>query len=213
MRLNPGHFNRHLDNLGQIVEWRRSYACPCANNMSGQPDPKHQACRGKGRIWDDPITTKVGSSRQAVTKRMQAMGVIDMGDQLLTVQESSAMYDMCARFDRVTLLNSTDVFSVPLLRGDVTERILKRVVSVDRCFWLDPVTRLPVDGKLPVVAADGTLSWPNGGEPPLGMQYSLTGVNYDEYFVYDALPNDRGMHAGARLPKSIQLRKWDLLGR
>jgi hypothetical protein len=59
----------------------------------------------------------------------------------------------------------------------------------------------------------GNLSWPNGGGPPIGVTYSLTGTKFDEYFIFLNLPSDRNEHEGARLPKKVTLRKWDLFGR
>ena len=214
MRFSPTRFNRHLANIGQQVMWRRSYGCACVNPTSGAPDPKHALCGGKGRIWADPVPSVCGVSRQVVTPEMAAAGIFDSGDLTLTVPANSAMWNDCGRFDRVTLLNSTDVFSQPFTRGAVTEKIfLFTPASIERCFWLHPVTRGIVEGGLPVVAPNGTLSWPNGGEPPLGTTYSLTGTRFDEYYVYDQLPSDRNEHSGAPMPKRIQMRKWDMYGR
>lgn len=213
MRFSPSRFNRHLANMGQQLLWRRSYGCACVNPDSGAPDPKHALCGGKGRIWDQGIPMVCGVTKQFVTQEMVDSGVFDAGDLTVTVPESTPMWDLAGRFDRIVLLNSTDVFSQPLRRGHVSERLLFPVEKVTRCFWLSQTTRQIVDGSLPVVAADGTLSWPNGGEPPMGFTYSLTGTRYDEYFVFDQLPSDRNEHSGMRLPKRMQLRKWDMFGR
>lgn len=213
MRFNRNRFNRHLANMGQQLMWRRSFACACVSRDSGAPDPKHALCGGKGRIWVEAVEMVCGVSKQDVTPEMIAAGLFDSGDLVLTVPENSPMWSSAGRFDRITLLNSTDVFSQPLTRAAPTERIIFRVAVVDRCFWLDPVTRQIVEGGLPEVDADGRLSWPNGGEPPPGTVYSLSGQKFDEYFIFDSLPSDRNMHSGMRLPKRIQLRKWDLFGR
>ena len=83
-----------------------------------------------------------------------------------------------------------------------------------RVFWLDPVTRLPVDGGAPVVAVDGTLSWPTGvAAPPAGATYSLSGSKYNDYFIFDNFPSDRNEHSGMRLPKRVVARQWDLFSR
>ena len=112
------------------------------------------------------------------------------------------------------LINSTDVFSQPFTHGSPTEKIIFFVASVERCFWLDPATRQIVEGGIPVVAPDGTLSWPGGvGEPPPATTYSLTGTRYDEYYVLDQLPSDRNEHSGMTLPKRVVMRKFDLFGR
>lgn len=212
MRFRPTHFNRHLANMGQRVAWRRAFACACVNPASGAPDPKHALCSGKGWIWNAPVESVVGVSQQNVNPEMIAAGIYDKGDMTMTVPESSPLWD-AGRFDRVVLLNSTDVFSQPLQRGAPTERLIFTPASIDRCFWLHPQTRQVVEGGLPVVDGNGMLSWPAGGEPPLGTTYSLTGTRFDEYYIFDHLPSDRNMHSGVRLPKRVQMRKWDLFGR
>jgi hypothetical protein len=214
MRFNSAAFDRHLGNIGQRVAWRRSYACACVNPNSGAPDPKHALCSGKGRIWDEAINTVCGIAKQTVSPEMAALGIWDSGDMVMTVPQSSPMWADAGKFDRVVLKNSTDVFSQPMMRGGVTEKLLFPVASVSRCFWLDPTTRLIVEGGIPVIGADGKPTWPGGvGEPPPATSYSLTGQKYDEYFVYDALPSDRNEHSGMRLPKRVTLRKYDLFGR
>lgn len=214
MRLNPAHFNRHLNNIGQKLKWRRSYACACVNPASGQPDPKHSVCHGKGRIWDAGVTTVGGVAKQVVKPQMAGLGIWESGDMQLTVPESSPMWADAGKYDRVLLLNSTDVFSLPLVRGGVNEKVIFTVQSVSRCFYLHPTTKAIVDCDLPTVGADGVPVWVSGAnEPPPNAAYSLTGQKYDEYFVIDSMPSDRNEHQGARLPKLLQLRKWDLFGR
>lgn len=214
MRLSPGRFNKWIANIGQRCTWRRSYACACVNPASGAPDPKHVLCAGKGRIWNDPIETVCGVSKQDVTPELIAAGLFDSGDLQLTIPSSSPMWAGAGRFDRVVLLNSTDVFSQPFTRGAPNEKIIFTWEKIDRCFWLHPVSRTVVEGGIPVVAANGTLSWPGGvGEPPPGVTYSLTGTRFDEYYCLDNLPSDRNEHSGATLPKRVVMRKFDLFGR
>lgn len=212
MKLNPIKFNGHLKHMGQQLLWRRSYACACVNPDSGAPDPKHALCNGKGRFWDDGIETVAGIAHQDANADWQAAGMWMAGDMLMSVPENSPMWSI-GQFDRVLMLNATDVFSQPLKRGAINERLLFTAASFRRVFWLDPVTRLPVDGALPVVDAAGHLSWPNGGAPQVGQVYSLTGTKYDEYYCFSAMPSDRGEHSGARLPKKVPLRLFDLFGR
>lgn len=214
MRFSPSRFDRHLANIGQRIAWRRSYACACVSPTSGAPDPKHQLCSGKGRIWADPIETVCGISKQEVTPEMIAAGMYESGDMTMTIPQASPMWGGAGRFDRVKLLNSTDVFSQPYTRGAPNERIIFAVQSIERCFWLHPVTRQIVEGGIPVVDADGHMSWPGGaGEPPPETTYSLTGQRFDEYYILDSLPSDRNEHSGARLPKRAQMRKFDLFNR
>lgn len=214
MRFNPAAFDRHLANIGQEVLWRRSFACACVDRRSGNPDPKHALCQGKGRLWNPPVKTVTGIASQKVEAEWAQSGLWESGDMVLSIPQSSPLWD-AGQFDRVTMLNSTDVFSQPLVRGDVTERLLFQPVSIIRCFWLSPADRnVVVEGRAPVVDANGNLSWPGGvGEPPPGTSYSLTGEKNSEYYVFGAFPSDRNQHQGMRLPKKVVARKWDLFGR
>lgn len=239
MRLNPAAFDRHLNHMGQKVLWRRSYACACTNPASGAPDPKHQLCGGKGRIWNDPVETVTGVASQKTLAQWMATGKFEAGDAVLSIPQASVLWE-AGRFDRVTMLNATDVFSQSLVRGAPSERLLFNVVSVTRVFWLDPTTRLPVEGAAPSFGPTGLPTWPAqvqaelvadgeiladgsevadgvvllpNGEPPPGATYSITGTRNVEFFLYDEFPNNRNEHQGARLPKRVVARKWDLFGR
>lgn len=214
MRLDPGAFNRFLSHIGQEVAWRRSYSCACLNHASGQPDPKHALCGGKGRIWDAPVKTVVGVASQATLAQWAKFGQWESGDAIVSVPESSPLYD-AAQFDRVVMLNSTDTFSQPLTRGAPSEVLKFAIAKLNRVFWLNPLDRNQiVEGAIPVVDSNGDLSWAGGiGEPPAGATYSITGDKYTEYFVFNNLSSDRGEHSGARLPKKIVLRRFDLFSR
>ncbi len=213
MQFNAPRFDTFLNDIGQRVTWRRSYSCACVNPDSGAPDPKHAVCRGKGRLWDVAIETVTGIASQSATVEWMQSGQYETGDMVLSIPQSSPMWDM-GQFDRLIMLNSNDIFSQPLKRGAPSERLLFTVQTFLRCFWLDPTTRLIVEGGLPVVDANGNLSWPGGaGEPPPGMVYSLTGQKFDEYFCFGKHPSDRNQHQGMRLPKRLIARKWDLFGR
>lgn len=214
MRFNPGAFDRHLANIGQKLLWRRSYACACVSANSGAPDPRHALCAGKGRIWDKPVPTVAGVASQSTMKELIKAGFWEKGDMVLSIPQASPMWDAVGQFDRVTMLNATDMFSQPMTRNAPGEKFMFTPVKIDRVFWLHPQTRAIVEGRAPVVAPDGSVSWPNGlGEPPPGAAYSVTGSKYDEFFIFDSLPSDRNQHSGMRLPKKVQARKWDLLGR
>lgn len=212
MRLNPAAFDRHLAHMGQKLRWRRSYACACVNPDSGAPDPKHTLCYGKGRLWDPYIDTVAGVVSQDAKAEWVQMGMWESGDMILSVQQASVMWN-AGQFDRVLMLDSTDVFTQPMKRGAPNERLLFTANSFIRVFWLDPTTRQAIEGALPVVDQHGHLSWPSGGGPPMGTTYSLTGQKFDEYFIFGPFPSDRNQHQGARLPKKMHLRKWDLFGR
>lgn len=213
MRLRPSHFDRHLKNIGQDVLWYRSYACACVNTESGSPDPKHTLCRGKGRLWDAPLKTLVGVPSQSTSAKMIAAGLWEHGDMMVTIPQFSPMWELAGRYDRVTALNSTDVFSIPLKRGAVSEKLLFKPATISRVFWLDPSSRLPVESSHPTVGDDGTITWGTGIAPPINTIYSMTGTRYSEYYLFDQFPSDRNEHQGVRLPKKVQLRKWDLFGR
>lgn len=213
MRLNPAAFDRHLANIGQRVLWRQSFACACVNPASGAPDPKHALCMGKGRLWARPVETVTGVARQETLAEWAQFGLWESGDMVLSIPQNSPLWD-AGQFDRVTLLNSSDVFSQPLTRGAPNERLIFHVASVTRCFWLHPVTREVVEGRVPVIDADGRPSWPGGvGEPPPGTVYSLTGTKYDEYYVFSMFPSDRNQHQGVRLPKRVVVRRFDMFSR
>ena len=214
MRLDPAAFNRFLGEIGQQVAWRRSYACACLNPASGAPDPKHALCAGKGRLWNAPVQTVCGITRQDVSPELIAAGLFDAGDMQMTIPSSSPMWRDAGRFDRVIMLNATEVFSQPFTRGAPTEKIIFAWKTIDRCFWLHPTTRQAVEGSVPVIDADGRPSWPGGvGEPPPATTYSLAGIKLVEYYLLDQLPSNRGEHLGAELPKRVTLRRFDLFGR
>lgn len=212
MEFNPDAFDSFLTGIGQDVLWRRSYACACVNPSSGQPDPKHALCAGKGRIWNEPIETVTGVASQKVQIQWAQMGMWEAGDMVLSIPQASPLWE-AGPFDRITSLNSTDVFSQPLVRGAPAERLLFQPSSVERCFWLHPTTRQIVEGGLPVVGADGRLTWPDGGEPPPGTTYSLTGTKHSEYFIWGEMTSDRNQHRGMRLPRRVVARRFDLFGR
>ena len=166
---------------------------------------------GKGRIWDPPVDTVVGVASQKVQLQWAQMGLWEAGDTVMSVPQASPLWD-AAPFDRILMLNATDGFSQPLVRGAPSERLLFDPVKLARCFYLHPLTRQPVDVPVPTVQG-GILSWPGGGGPPPGVTYSLTGEKNSEFFIFMDLASDRNQHQGMRLPKRIVARKWDLFNR
>ena len=214
MQFNAAAFDRHLANIGQQIVWRRSYACACVNPASGNPDPKHALCAGKGRLWVAGVRDVIGIARQDTVAEWVQSGLYESGDMVLSIPQSSPMWDGAGPFDRVVMLNSDDVFSQPLVRGAPAERLLFVPARIDRVFWLSPADKnVIVEGSIPVCDANGVLSWPNGGAPPLGVSYSLTGLKQSEYFIFGRWPSDRNQHSGMRLPKRVIARKWDLFGK
>jgi hypothetical protein len=166
---------------------------------------------GKGRLWDEPVETVTGVASQKIQQQWAQMGLYEMGDTVLSVPQASPLWE-AGPFDRVLMLNSTDVFSMPLVRGAPSERLLFQPAAITRCFWLHPTTRQVVEGGLPAVV-DGLPAWSGEGAPPAGVTYSLTGTRHPEYFVFTELSNDRNQHQGMRLPRRLVARKFDLFNR
>lgn len=209
MQLSPCAFNAFLASIGQDILWRRAFLCPCVNPHSGAAKPNCPRCSGKGRFWADPVGSRVGVAGTRVQREWAQFGRYESGDMVISLPGDVPAYEM-GEFDRVTALNSSDVFQIPLTRGrgDV---LRFKPLSITRVFWLDAMSNI-VEGGLPVVAEDGTLSWAMGGPQP-GVQYTICGTRAPEYYCFNELPADRGEHGGARLPRKVVLRKFDLFGR
>lgn len=123
------------------------------------------------------------------------------------------MYNLLGRFDRIEMLNATDVLKLTLTRGE-NDRIFTSVQSFIRVFWLDPNNiNSTIDGGLPAIDGSGNLTWPNNDGPPNGTQYSIMGTRFLDYFVWYNLPSNRAEHFGANLPQKAWLRRFDLFGR
>lgn len=210
MQLNPLAFNRHLAHMGQQVEWRRAFVCPCKSAHSGASDPKCPHCGGKGHMWNQAMPGVAGVTGSKTQKEWAQSGNYMSGDTVVSIPENSPLYDM-GHADRVTMLNATDQFSLSLVRGAPTERLNGKINQVDRVFWLDAQKAI-VEASAPVVRENGTLEW-GAGAPPEGVQYTISGSRYIEYFCWGAFPSNRNMHQGARLPKRVVLRLFDLWGR
>lgn len=212
MRFNRELFNRHVANIGQDVRWRAAFACSCVNPDSGAPDPKCKLCGKKGRVWAAPVDTICAPQKQEVQAEWANSGLWEAGDLVVTIPENSPMWDS-GQFDRVTMKNSADRFSLPLTRGAPNDNLaLFAVKSIDRVFWRHPQTQALIEGGIPTVSETGQLTW-SAGEPPIGTKYSITGWKFSDYFVFGDFPSNRNMHSGIRLPKRVVLRRWDLMPR
>lgn len=213
MEFSPAKFDRHFEKFGQDLLWWPSFSCSCTNPDTGSPDPTCRLCMKKGRIWEAPVPTVCAAASQKTQAEWANLGLWEAGDMVVSIPQSSAMWDTCGQYDRVTMLNATDRFSMSLRRGAPNENLSRfRVVSVDRVFWRHATTQALVEGGIPAVATDGTLSWADRA-PPLGTPYSISGLKNLEYFVWGDFPSNRNMHRGKRLPKRVILRRWDLMGR
>jgi hypothetical protein len=213
MQLNPAAFNRFLRNIGQQATWRRAYSCACLNPASNAPDARCLHCRGKGTIWPgEPVPTVVGMSSQKTQAKWAAMGRYSDGDVVLTVPGDSPMWDI-GQFDRVVMLNATERFSQGLVRGSPAERLNGRILEIERVFWISKQSGNIIDAVLPTISGTGAITFPDGMVPPAGQSYSITGERRPEYYCYENMPSNRNEHSGARLPKNVVLRKFDLWGR
>ncbi|ATI15634.1 hypothetical protein [Bordetella phage vB_BbrM_PHB04] len=210
MRLDPAAFNAHLNHMGQKFLWRKAFRCPCVNPHSGAARLDCPQCGGKSWLWVAPKPAVAGVASQQIQLRWAQFGLWQDGDMVVSIPENSPMYEM-GQFDRVVMLNSTDYFSLPLVHGDEDERLHVQVDKITRVFWLDQAGAI-VEGGIPTVGAGGVLTWADD-EPPLGTTYSITGTRFTEYFCWGPYPSDRNEHQGARLPKRLVMRSFDLFGR
>lgn len=210
MQLNPAAFDRHLRHMGQDVSWRKAFACPCKNPNSGASDPKCPNCTGKGYLWDAALPGVVGVAGSKVQREWAQFGTHESGDSVVSIGSDSPLYLM-GQADRVTLLNATEQFSLTLVHGAPTERLIGKIEKISRIFWLDDNKKV-VQGGIPTVDDAGKLTWADDA-PPAGRQYGVSGSRWQEFFCWGQFPSNRNMHQGAQLPKRVVLRKFDLWGR
>lgn len=212
MQLSPARFNGLLRNLGQQVAWQRASLCPCHDEYSGSARAGCPACNGRGSLWAAPVAAWAGMTGMRQAREWAAFGQWESGDVVLSVPSDSPLY-AAGEYDRVVMVNSSEPFSLARTR-DGSDKLAFAVVQVDRVFWLNPGDSAIVEGGIPTVAADGTLTWADpAGAPDPGVQYSITGRRRPEYFVFKDLPQDRAHHSGAALPRRMVLRRFDLFGR
>lgn len=207
-QLNPGAFNRFIAGIGQDVEWRRAYACPCVNPNSGAANPRCPLCHGKGRTWGDGVACRLAMSGRDGQRQWAQLGQVEMGDTVVILPSDSPAYGM-GLFDRVLMLNRTEPFSLNIVRG-VNELLRFAVVSLERAFYIEG--NVAVDLPLPAITPAGKLEW-GAVAPPAGVTYSITGRKRAEYFVFEDLTFDRPHHAGQPLPRRVVMRRFDLFGR
>lgn len=207
--LSAARFNIMLNKMGQTVGWRRAHDCPCRDPHSGAANYACPVCKGKGVFWEGAVEGKVAVAGQKVQHNWAKMGEYQSGDQVLSLPSDSPVY-VLGESDRLTMLQSSEPFS-QVFTHDGAEQLTFKVESIARCFWLD-ASGAVVDGGGPAVAADGTLTWASG-EPPAGLQYTLTGRQRPEYFIYREIPQDRAHYGGQQFPRRVVARRMDLFGR
>lgn len=234
--MNVAAFNAQLRRMGQDVVWARASKCPCVDPTTGSPSPTCKVCRARSYLWADGVPARCGLSGMSVQREWAAFGQFMSGDVVVSVGSDQPLY-AAGEMDRVLFIQSSESFDyiqcrgalqefrllapspVLLTRGEVSAAFVKplppgfSVITFDRCFWLTPARDAVIEGGLPVQALDGSLSWPDGGEPPEGVSYTLRGRRVPEYFVFGAFPRDRAHYGGQALPRRVTLRKWDLFGK
>lgn len=209
MNLSPRKFNGLLSRLGQSFGWRKGYACPCVDPYSKAANMSCPQCTGLGRIWLQAVEGSAGIVGRDQMRNFADMGRWDEGDIMLSIPSNSPLYAL-GEFDRVVSLNRSEPFSINLTRGS-GDVMRQPVLEVERVFWLDPHLAI-VEGGIPKVSDDGVMTW-EAGEPPEGVTYSITGRRRQEFFVYRDMPADRPLHHGAKLPRRVVLKRFDLYGR
>lgn len=164
-------------------------------------------------MWSAPVQGVAGLSGQKAKVQFAQLGLWTAGDIVLTIPEDSALYDM-GQFDRFVMLNTVIPFSLNFTRGDNDVLPYTQVASISRVFWLSDDGTTIVPGGLPIASAGGVLTWPPGQPPPpAGTQYSISGTYQAEYFAPFDMAQSRNDFSGARLPKKVLLRSWDLFAR
>lgn len=212
MELNADWFDDQLEEMGQTVHWRRAFMCPCRNVDSGSALPSCPTCRGLGWLWDDGIECFVAPTSMKVAREFAAFGTWESGDVVLTLPGASPIY-AAGEKDRIIMRDSSEPFSLMLTRGE-QDRLTFPILHIDRIFYLAPPEAAPIIVPAPDWSGDGTLLWDGAAAaPPAGAQYSVSGRKQPEYYLFTDLPQDRAHFGGARLPRRVQARRFDLFGR
>ena len=157
------------------------------------------------------MRAKAGVASQKTQQEWAKFGQWESGDLVLSIPEDSLLYNV-APFDRVLAETSSDDFSMALVRGAINERIPGSVQDIARVYWFNQSNDI-VEGEIPVVSDVGVPTWPDGGAPPAGVTYSISGHRYQEFYCFGPFPNNRMKHAGMRLPLRMVMRGFDLFGR
>lgn len=197
--------------LGQQVTWEASDVCPCTNPATGSPNANCPQCRGTGHLWATGTPAWLGLSSMRINRQWGNMGEWQSGDVVVTIPSDSPAWAI-GEYDRVTMIQSREPFS-RVLTAQVDDRFAFTPVSIDRVFWLSADMQTIVEGGIPTVGSDGSLSWPEGANAPTAdQQYTLSGRRNPVYFVFRDFPQDRAHAGGLALPRRVVLRKFDLLG-
>lgn len=210
MQLSPVKLNRLANNFAQLALWRQADQCPCESPQTGAALAGCPACHGLGWTWRSPVPVSVAISGQKVQRAWATFGLYENGDVVVTLPSDNPVYEI-GEFARVLLQNTTSPFSRVYVRGANDTLNPEAIESIDRVHWLDAES-VQVNGGIPVVDDGGVLLW-SSGEPPAGQQYTITGREHPEYFVWGEFPQDRAHHRGEPLPRRVVMRRFDLFGR
>ena len=217
MHFSPQAFDMFLGRNGVLKQdygWYKADVCPCIDRHSGASNPGCQLCFGKGRVFATPIIGVAALAGAKTQREWAQFGVYEQGDVVVTISEESPIYEI-GQYDRVTAYDSSLHFSEVLRHdGGPKERLFFSVRSVTRVFWLTDNQSKIVDGGIPLVAPNGTLSWPDGQTPPpAGAAYTIAGTKFIDYFCFGPYQQNRMMNQGSRLPRKVILRDFDLFNR
>ena len=212
--LTPDRFNGVLSadqGAGQNVLWSQSAVCPCRDPFSGAAKAGCPVCGAKGVTWASPVAAWAGMAGMKIAREWAAFGMWESGDIVISIPSDSPLY-AAGETDRVLLVNSSEPFSVVLAPGQ-TGPLVFSAYEVNRAFWLDASQAVVDAPSLPLIAADGSLSWAPGSAPPATAQVSLSGRKRPEYYLFRELPQDRAHFGGTALPRRVALRRFDLFKR
>ena len=212
MRLSPAAFNAFLSGpVGTSLAWRKRSACPCITPSSGSADPLCPLCRGKRHLWATEVVGAAGVTNQTPQKLQAQFGTWESGDCVLSLPEASPLY-AAGPFDRFRALNATTPFS-EVLSPDGVNQLVGSIVAITRVFWRSVDHQSLVEGAVPVVAADGSLSWADpDGAPPADTSYTVEGTRFVEWFAFTNRPASRTVGVTG-LPLKLGARRLDLLTR
>jgi hypothetical protein len=217
MPFSPGAFNQFLGQNGQIGQqyaWYQSDACPCRDPFSGAATPDCPLCLGKGVIYPaDPVNGVAALAGQRAQKDWYQFGQSEAGDLVLTIPHEATIYGM-GQWDRVTAMNTQQVFSQVLIAGSPLEKLWTSVISLTKVFWLSPDGTAIIAGDLPTLNPDGSINWSaSAAAPEAGTQYTITGTKKLDYYCWGMYPTNRNFQQGLQLPRKVILRDWDLFSR
>ncbi len=216
MSFSVDDFNEFLGEsgpVGQTYIWYRADPCPCADAHSGAGRQGCPMCSGKGVQFAAGQGGVAAMASSRTQREWAQFGTYEQGDVVVTIPENSPLYDV-GQYDRVTATDSIVRFGEVLEHGSGALEVLPFLaLSITRVFWLNEDETANVDGGIPTIAEDGSLSWPEGGEPPADTQYTVTGTKYLEYICLGNFPTNRAMGQGLRLPRKVVLRDSDLFKR